>query len=90
MRGWWNHSEACSVLGRVTIEHSPDSLDRWRRVERILIGVVALALYAVLRIWDLEGRTVGMIAAGVWIVTAATSLFLVWFVRRAHRRQARI
>jgi type IV secretory pathway TrbD component len=69
---------------------SSDSLERWKRVEHVLVGLVALALFAVLRIWELAGRTLGMIAVGSWIVTAATTLFLIWFVRRAHRRQAKI
>lgn len=89
MRGWWNPAEACSVLGRVPIEASPDSLERWKRTERILVSVVALALFAVLRIWELAGRTLGIIAVGIWIVSAAATLFLIWFVRRAHRRQAK-
>ena len=69
---------------------SSDSLERWKRVERVLVGLVALALFAVLRIWELAGRTLRMIAVVSWIVTAATTLFLIWFVRRAHRRQAKI
>jgi hypothetical protein len=69
---------------------SSDSLERWKRVEHVLVGLVALALFAVLRIWELAGRTLGMIAVVSWIVTAATTLFLIWFVRRAHRRQAKI
>jgi len=69
---------------------SSDSLERWKRVERLLVGVVVVALFAVLRVWELAGRTLGMIVVGVWMVTAATALFLIWFVRRAHRRQAKI
>ena len=67
---------------------SPDSLERWKRVEHVLIGLVVLALFAVLRIWELAGQTLGMIAVVTWIVTAATTLFLIWFARKAPRRQA--